>query len=383
MQKATEYRVEDSNVENIGSAMDKAQRMAAATTDVQWDGAGKEPGIEIWRVENKRTASDTPDFGIKRVPKDEYRKFFRGDSYIVLYTYKAPEGDKLMWNIHFWIGSSSTQDEYGVAAYKAVELDDMLGGEPVQYRECEGYESALFMSYWGPKGVCPGDIQYLDGGHESGFRKVKIEEYKPRLLWVRRQNKVMAVTEVGCSFANVNNGDCFILDSGNKLFLYRGEESDAFEKNQMAQVAQNIVSDRMGKSKVCEGEDDAEFYSILGSESGAKAAPPVEHVKIDTETNTKVELYSLDDDTLEFVKVADGPLYEAQIRDDDVMLITTGTRVFVSVGHAAPKQEKAAAMLKASNFIYQNKMNAGTPITRVMKGQTVIGCPQWQQCFAG
>eukprot|EP00961_Rhodomonas_salina_P090902 1223268-Rhodomonas_salina.1 len=29
---------EDSNVENIGSAMDKAQRMAAATTDVQWDG---------------------------------------------------------------------------------------------------------------------------------------------------------------------------------------------------------------------------------------------------------------------------------------------------------------------------------------------------------
>lgn len=65
-------KLEDSNMSNYGGKEMRDLRKSAAASDKAFVGAGTKVGLEIWRVENKRTKNDTPDFGVARWPKDQY-----------------------------------------------------------------------------------------------------------------------------------------------------------------------------------------------------------------------------------------------------------------------------------------------------------------------
>ena len=115
-----------------GRKVPASSRSAASQKAVD-DGSGK---LEVWRVE---------DFKKVEVPPEMVGQFYGGDSYVLLYTYKDKTGREA-WIIYFWQGRDSTKDEVGASALLAKELDDAMGGAPVQVRVVQGKEPGHFRS---------------------------------------------------------------------------------------------------------------------------------------------------------------------------------------------------------------------------------------------
>lgn len=360
-------KLEDSNLANYGSKEHKDLRKAAAESEKEFKGAGQKVGLEIWRVENRRTAADTPDFGVKRWAVEEYGNFYTGDSYIILNTYHVvQEGkvtDKLAWDVHFWLGSESSQDEIGVAAYKTVELDDLLDDGPVQHRETQGHESPLFQSYF--KQIC-----YMEGGIASGFRNVKPEEYKPRMFQIRRTKKSVKAYPVTVAAKSLNDGDVFVLDAGLTVYTFVGKTANAFEKMKGGAVAHNIVAGRNGKAKKVDIVDDA-FWKILGG-SEKDVGPASEHDEEPADVDpTKCVLFRLSDSSgsLEFKKIAEKELKKDMLDSSDVFIVDSNISIFVWIGKGASKAEKSNAMKFADEYLKKSGKPTYTPITALNEGQ--------------
>mmetsp|Transcript_47436 Transcript_47436/g.92574 ORF Transcript_47436/g.92574 Transcript_47436/m.92574 type:complete len:380 (+) Transcript_47436:56-1195(+) len=366
-----ETKIEDSNLANIGSDEDKAAREAAASLENCWEGAGESLGIQIWRVENNRKESeehgDTPVFGIADWPKKKYGQFYRGDSYILLET-RDVDGDGAMeWDIHFWIGKESTQDEYGVAAYKANELDDLLGDTPIQYRECEGQESEEFMELF-PKG-----IRYLEGGTDSGFRDIDADTNvlaeSNKLFMVKKKGKSARAYTVPCSCSSLNTGDAFLLDAFSKIYTWYGEECSPFEKSKAGTLAHNIANERFGhcETEVDVEDDNEEFWALLGGKGEIAPANAVADVP-DEKTSTTMEVLDFDVDTGN-INVRDVDVSRGSLDTGAVYIVDTGRKVYVWIGKKASDREKTQAMLLVNRRLKSMEREKTTAVTRIIEGQ--------------
>ncbi|MBN3313295.1 ADSV protein, partial [Atractosteus spatula] len=216
----------------------------------EFESAGKQPGLQIWRIEN---------MDLKPVPKPLHGSFFTGDSYIVLQTTAAPS-----YNIHMWLGNECSQDESGAAAIFATQLDDHLGGGPVQFREVQGNESLTFLGYF------KSGIKYKMGGVASGFKHVVTNDANVKRLLHIKGRRIIRATEVGLSWGSFNKGDCFIIDLGKDIYQWCGSECNRFERLKASQVAIDIRNnERNGRAKITMVEEDAEPEEIIAVSGNA------------------------------------------------------------------------------------------------------------------
>jgi len=352
-------KLEDSNMANYGSEEHKQMRKDAAMKEKAWENVGQEKGLQIWRIEK---------FKVKHWPKDRYGEFYGGDSYIILHTMENDEGKK-EYDVFFWLGAETTQDEAGTAAYKTVELDDYLGDEPVQYREVQANESKKFLNLF-PK------VTILDGGVDSGFRNVKPKDYKPRLLHVTGFKKHVQVYQVKLDANNLNNSDSFVLDCGLTIFQFNGTKSSAWEKRKANAIVDELQASRHGKVKttlIIDGLEDSgnalidDFWAYFGGKP--KEIKPEEEEKKTPDYTLSLHHISDASGVMETNEVCSGQLDKSKLDHDDAFILDAGGSLFVWIGKGANKAEKREAMVYATRYLQDQGRNSDVPIARVIDGK--------------
>jgi len=331
----------------FGSDTEKKVKKESAESEPAWQGAGQEVGQKIWRIVK---------FKVQHWPEDQYGEFYNGDSYIILNTYK--EEEEIKYDVHFWIGKYSTQDEYGTAAYKTVELDTFLEDKPIQHREVQGHESGLFKTYFDT-------LTLLKGGADTGFRRVLPEAYTPRMIHVMKQsNRSITCAEVSMKRGNLKENDVFIIDNGANIYQWNGSKCSHDEKFKAAQEIGKMKSSRKARvitieEEYCSPEHEA-LKLLKDGESKSK-----EEVK----GERKMFEVSDEDGSLDMEEIAsDDGLSKDLLKSDNVFVINTGTHVFCWVGAGASIDERKNGLSYACKYI-NGTDTPWLPVTVVAQGK--------------
>ncbi|KAI7798575.1 adseverin [Triplophysa rosa] len=338
----------------------------------EFEKAGKVAGLQIWRIEKMELAP---------VPANLHGSFYVGDAYLVLHTVK--QKNSCFYDLHYWLGKECTQDESTAAAIFTVQLDDYLGGKPVQYRELQGFESTSFTSYF------KGGITYKSGGVASGFQHVVTNDLTAQRLFHIKGRRTVRATEVPLTWASFNKGDCFIADLGAVIYQWCGSMCNKFERVKAAQVAAGIRdNERNGRAQLVvveEGQEPPQMSEVLGKKPDLPEGDDNDDMVADISNRKSAKLYMVSDATgkMQVSMVSqENPFNQTDLLSDECFILDHGKnrKIFVWKGRNANPSERKEAMKTAEGFIKQMGYPANTQIQVLPEGGET---PIFKQFFKG
>uniref|UniRef100_A0A671RMH7 Adseverin-like n=1 Tax=Sinocyclocheilus anshuiensis TaxID=1608454 RepID=A0A671RMH7_9TELE len=337
------------------SSLHNNKAMAAQHNMVD-DGSGK---VQIWRVE-----------GGERVPVDPstYGQFFGGDCYLILYSYK--QGSREQHIIYTWSGLKSTQDELAASAFLTVQLDDSMGGAPVQVRVTQGQEPPHLMSLFKgkPMIIHTGGTSRKDGQTKTG---------STRLFHIRQSSsRATRTVEVEPSASNLNTNDVFVLKSSDCVFVWKG--AGASDEERVA--AKYVVSVLGGQSTdVAEGKEPGEsgFWSALGGKKEYQTSSTLRNMV------KPPRLFGCSNKTGRLmVEEVPGDFTQSDLATDDVMLLDTWDQIFLWIGKEANEVEKTESPKIAKDYVDSDPSGRrGLPITTIKQGAEPLTFTGWFQAW--
>lgn len=316
--------------------------------------------LQIWRIEKLNPVKVATPSGL----------FYKGDSYILLK--KNPE--QRTYTAHHWIGSQSSQDEYGAAAILVVKLASLIGQKVNIYQEWEANESVLFLSYF------PSGVQYLDGGVDTAFNHYEPAKYKPRLLQVKGC-KHIRISQVPLNADSLNENDAFILDAGLELYLWIGQNANKQERAKSAFAVTSIRNnERNGQASVHYPRDNADdekaFWALLGGKpSSIKAESDQKDEDVDVVTLSKeIHLFEVSNagGSIQKKEIEERPLVKEMLKSEETYVLVLERDIYVWTGRKSNTEEKESGMKLAREFAEQMGKNKHVRCVRVFEGMEDI-----------
>ncbi|KAG1149101.1 hypothetical protein G6F37_004907 [Rhizopus arrhizus] len=346
MLRNSTWLLDDTNLANFGSELEREHRKEEGALETAWNYEGSpighETGLWIWRVQN---------FKLIAVPRNQYGKFYQGDSYVVLSSVKKENSDGLIHHIHFWL------------------VLDTFGS---QHREVQKKESSLFLSYFK-------QLTYLQGGFASGFNHVEEEQEPPtRLLRVqrpkrlegsRRQNAVI-ISECPLSYTSLRSGAVYVLDTGSVIYQWQGNKASGIERAKAAEFIAQLISERDGRAEQDSGDHQREFFEALGSEGEVEEGEEEEE---EEEEEFEKRLLRLSSSGLFGMKLKMELIGTEKIRremfeSDHVFIFDVGHQVYTWIGKHASRKERKHGLRYAQDYVKSTGRSSFTPICQIIEG---------------
>ena len=201
---------------------------------------GREVGLEVWRLDREERIPRIYQY--VRVPKNLQGKFFRGQCYLILYTYSDVTANKLSHKIHCLYGDAPSGAKAALSL-QAKMLADRLGCNQKDPKvEWEGSESEGFLEYFERNG-----IKYMEGEHDMEYNQsdpISLKGYT-KLFRLETRQKTMCFEEIEAEVESIEEPEYMcILDLGTVLHVWDGGSVPPHDRNSAKAAAKKIATER-------------------------------------------------------------------------------------------------------------------------------------------
>lgn len=205
------------------------------------------------------------------------------------------------------------------------------------------------------------------GGRATGFKNMKEHDtYVPdetRLYRVRATSDTdLRAEQLVAKASSLQSDDVFIVENGVTAWIWEGRASDEEEKSRAPGIL-DIVEPDAEKNVIQEGEEPDEFWDALGGQDSYKTSFEDDLIPLSTSLyHAKLKR----DNKLVVDQIND--FTQADLVEDDIMILDAVSEVFLWVGKDSSEQEKKLAYETVQKYL-KKKQRESTVVFIIKQGE--------------